>query len=145
MSAEGSALIDTNVLLYAADKKAERHEPSRRLRDAGAAGEIALSVTAQILLEYVSVITSPKRVATPSSVEDAWTDVEQFASVFSVLEPPGDLVARAIALGRELGIRGPHVFDLAIAVTMLGAGVSTVYTYDSGVFARVEGITAREP
>jgi hypothetical protein len=37
------------------------------------------------------------------------------------------------------------VFDLALAVTVLDAGVSIVYAFDTSVFSRVPGLTARVP
>jgi hypothetical protein len=39
------ALVDTNVLAYAADTSSSFHEPSRQLRDQGFHGEVPLLVT----------------------------------------------------------------------------------------------------
>ena len=43
------ALVDTNVLVYAADTASSFHEPSRQLRDQGFRGKIPLVVTLQVL------------------------------------------------------------------------------------------------
>jgi toxin-antitoxin system PIN domain toxin len=145
MSADDRALIDTNVLLYAADQDSPQHEASIALYRAATSGQIAACVTAQVLLEYVAVVTNPRRVANAIAAEEAWRDAEVFLDVFSLIEPRPDHVERLVALAKSLGVKGPEVFDLAIAVTMLGAGVSTVYTYDSRLFGRVRGITVREP
>jgi predicted nucleic acid-binding protein len=63
------ALVDTNILVYAADITAEFHEPSRQLRDRGRRGEISLVVTPQMLMEFFAVVTNPRRVANPRSPE----------------------------------------------------------------------------
>ena len=55
------ALVDTNVLVYAADTSSSFHEPSRQLRDRGFRGEVPLVVTPQVLMEFFAVITSPRR------------------------------------------------------------------------------------
>jgi len=109
------------------------------------AGEIAACVTPQVLLEYVAVVTSAKRVTTPVGADEAWAAASRIASVFEVLDQGPDFVTNLVVQGRALGIGGPQVFDLAIALTALGAGIGTVYTYDSTVFSKVPGITVREP
>ncbi len=139
------ALFDTNVLVYAANSSAPYHQSARELRDRAVAGDFAACVTPQVLLEYVAVVTSAKRVAAPVGADEAWAAAARIASVFEVLDQGPDLVADLAAQGQALGIKGPQVFDLAIALTALGAGVHTIYTYDSSVFSNVPGITAREP
>ena len=44
-----------------------------------------------------------------------------------------------------LHLTSADIFDIVIAATMLANDVTTVYTYDVGVFGRVPGITVREP
>jgi predicted nucleic acid-binding protein len=53
------ALVDTNVLVYAADTSSSFHEPSRQLRYRGFRGEIPLVVTPQVLMEFFAVIRAP--------------------------------------------------------------------------------------
>ena len=62
MSESNLAVIDTNVLVYAADESSEFHEASRTLRDRE---NIGLAVTPQILMEFYAIITNPRRVASP--------------------------------------------------------------------------------
>jgi len=46
MTTSEIALLDTNILVYAADTTAEHYEASRELRDRGIRGEMALAVSA---------------------------------------------------------------------------------------------------
>ncbi len=66
-----TCLIDTNILVYAADTTSPFHAASKTLRDRGMKGEISLCVTPQVLLEYFAVVTSPKRVTNPIEPEQA--------------------------------------------------------------------------
>ena len=143
--AEAPAVVDTNVLLYAADASARFHVPSRALWDRARAGDIALAVTPQILWEYFSLITSPKRVTAALAPEDAWSDIERFRVAFQIIQPPVDIVERVLALSRTASVRGPEVFDATIALTAIVSGIGVIYSYDPSVFSRVPGIEVKEP
>ena len=60
-------LVDTNVLVYALDADAAQHGSSRALLEASRAGSVTLYVTSQIICEFYSVVTNPRRVAKPRS------------------------------------------------------------------------------
>ncbi len=139
------AILDTNVLVYASDVRAPQHDDSKALRTAAARGDIEGFVTIQIMLEYVSVITSPKRVASPVSVGAAWAEASRIMAAFPVLSPIEDDIRQVGRLAESLNISGPKIFDLSIAVTALRAGVSIIYTYDDAIFSRVIGLTIRRP
>lgn len=143
MSDEPLALVDTNVLVYACDELSLHYEASRNLRDS-ATGR-GLCITPQVILEYVSIVTNPKRVASVSSVADAWADAEMFLRAFQLIVPSPDHAHRVVSLAKTLGIGRAQVYDLALAVTALDARVTTVYTYDSTVFSKVPGIIVKEP
>ena len=87
------AMVDTNVLVYAADTSSPIHESSWQLRDRGFRGEIPLVVTPQVLLEFFAVITSPRRVATPRSPEEARAEVEKYVRADNILKMYPDRVA----------------------------------------------------
>jgi predicted nucleic acid-binding protein len=137
------ALVDTNVLVYAGDNLSMHYEASRKLRDS--ADGANLCVAPQVILEYVATVTNPKRVAKASSIGDAWADAELFLSAFRLIAPGPDHLSRVTSLAKSLGIGRALVYDLALAVTMLDAGISTVYTFDDTVFSKVPGITVKTP
>lgn len=144
MSAE-RVLIDTNVLVYATDSASPHCPAASAILAAAASGSFLGCVAPQILLEFVSVVTNPRRVVSVLAPADAWSAADSFTRAFTMLTPPADLFARVSALGRTLGTRAQDVFDLAIAVTALESDVRAIYSYDSTVFSRVPGMTVREP
>ena len=54
-------IVDTNVLVYALDADAPQHEAARALLEAGREAFTTLFVTSQILCEFYSIVTNPRR------------------------------------------------------------------------------------
>jgi predicted nucleic acid-binding protein len=133
------ALVDTNVLVYAADTSSSFHEHSRQLRDRGFQGEIPLVITLQVLMEFFAVITSPRRVTTPRSSDEARVEVEKYVRANDILKIYPDRAALEQTL--DLLQQHPHVtrqdiFDLFLVATMMANGVTRIYTYNQQRFAQ---------
>jgi predicted nucleic acid-binding protein len=64
-------VLDANILAYAVNADAPRPAASRALLEAAHDPSIALYVTSQILCEFYSVITNPRRVAVVVSPAEA--------------------------------------------------------------------------
>jgi len=73
-----TALIDTNVLIYAADETSPFHLAAKELRDRGVKGDIALCICPQLLSEFYAVITDPRRTAQPRSSREASAEIEKY-------------------------------------------------------------------
>ncbi|MBI5479964.1 MAG: PIN domain-containing protein [Deltaproteobacteria bacterium] len=144
MTSRDAALLDTNVLVYAMNEDAQHHAPCRALRDRALRGAIRVCIAPQVLLEYYSVVTSPRHVSTPLSGSVALSDVEKLATSFPLIHPPHDLHDRVFQLLHEVPSAGGQVFDVALAATMLAHGVSRIYTYDAR-FARLPGLVVLTP
>ena len=138
-------LVDTNVFVYATDEASPFCPAASAFLDVAGQGSFVACVAPQILLEFVSVVTNPKRVAVARSAEEAWTTAEAIADAFMVLQPPVDLFERALTLGRTLGMRKQDVFDLTLGLTALASDVTRVCTYDSSLFSKLPGLTAERP
>lgn len=139
------ALVDTNVLLYAWDEQSPYHGACRELLERGERGDSPLCVTNQILLEYFSIGTNPKRMRRPLTSSQAWAEVRNFTDAFRVLHPPADLVERVSRLATTLDVRGADVYDLSHAATAIASGVLAAYSYDGAVFRRVAGFEVKTP
>lgn len=87
MSAE-PGIVDANVLVYALDADAPQHPASRHLLDEGRSGATTLYVTSQILCEFYSVVTNPRRVAKPRKAADAIVAITSLLSFLHVLPIP---------------------------------------------------------
>jgi toxin-antitoxin system PIN domain toxin len=142
------ALLDTNVLVYAADAGSPFHDAARELRDRGVRGEIPLVVSPQVLLEFFAVITHPRRVHTPRSPQEASAEMAKYlrARRLRTIYPGPDLLQRVLALHAQ----HPHVarqdiFDLALVATMLANGMTRIYTYNQQHFAPFHELTVLTP
>jgi predicted nucleic acid-binding protein len=64
-------LVDTNVLVYALATRATQHAVSHGLLQAARHPTVVLYLTSQILCEFYSIITNPRRIASPYSPKEA--------------------------------------------------------------------------
>jgi uncharacterized protein len=147
-TSDNRALVDTNVLVYAADTASSFHEPSRQLRDRGFRGEIPLVVTPQVLMEFFAVITSHRRVTTPRSPEEARAEVEKYVRAVNIVKiyPDHTALERTIELlQHHPQVARQEIFDLFLVATMLASGVTRIYTYNQQHFTRFAGIEVLTP
>ena len=88
-------VMDANILAYAVDADAPQHTASRSLLDAASDPSVTLYVTSQILCEFYSIITNPRRVRVVSSSAQALSIISAMLALpgLYVLPTP----ARAVA------------------------------------------------
>lgn len=147
MTTSEIALIDTNILVYAADTTAAFHEQAKRLRDRGVRGELLLAVSPQILMEFFAVITNPRRVRQPRSPAEARAEVEKYArSAIRKIHPGHDILDRVlILLQQHPTISRQDIFDLFLVATMQTNGVTRIYTYNREHFTPFPDMTVLTP
>jgi predicted nucleic acid-binding protein len=75
-------IVDTNVLIYALDTVAPQHTAALALLDAAREDAATLFVTSQILCEFYSVVTNPRRVARPRDAAEALTVLSEMCCLF---------------------------------------------------------------
>ena len=147
-TSDNRVLVDTNVLVYAADTNSPFHDASKQLRDRGFRGEIRLVVTPQILMEFFAVVTSPRRVTLSRSSEEACEEVEKYVRADHIQKIYPDSAALERTLGllkRYSQVTRQDIFDLFLAATMLANGITQIYTYNQEHFTRFEGIEVLTP
>lgn len=145
MSEFNLAVVDTNVLVYAADESSEFHGASRLLRESG---DIALAITPQILMEFYAIITDPRRVTSPRSADEARTELEKYtlSPHIVTLHPTPDILTRVLALLEAYPqVTRQTIFDLFIVATMLGNGVNRIYTFNERDFILFNEIEVLRP
>lgn len=142
-NAEGR-FVDTNVLVYASIEDDRRHAACRNLLKNT---DIPLYISPQILAEFYSTITNSKRVTTPYTPSKAIEFIEILLSYEHIVMLPISLGVsqRWLALLKRSGVRGPLVFDLQIAATMMAHGVTTLITFNSDDFKEVVELWTQEP
>jgi uncharacterized protein len=127
-------IVDTNVLVYALDADARQHASARALLEAAREDSSTLFVTSQILCEFYSIITNPRRVAKPRAAADALIAISGLLAFLHVLPVPAQTVDRLLDLLRRHPVTGGDVFDLQIVATMQANGVGRIYTFNTADF-----------
>ena len=79
-------IVDTNVLIYALDTAAPQHASS--FWDAARTDAATLFVIPQILCEFYSVMTNPRRVARPRAAAEAIAVLSEMLAFLHVLPVP---------------------------------------------------------
>lgn len=138
-------MVDANVLIYAVNSDAYRHEASRRWLDEALSGASSVGLAWMPLLAFVRLITKPGLFATPLSVTDAMTQVDDWlAQPAAHLLAPGERHARILAeLLRAVGTGGNLVNDAHLAALAIEHR-ATVVSFDND-FGRFPGVRWEQP
>ena len=146
MSVE-AGVLDTNVLVYALNADAPQHPVSRALLEHARDPSTTLYVTSQILCEFYSVITNPRRVASAVSAGDGLAITSALLALpgLQVLPVPIDTVDRWIDLLARHPVTGGGIFDVQLVATMQANAVQRIYTFNTADFERFSGVTVLEP
>ena len=128
-------VFDTNVLLYAADRDSEHHEPCRRRIEAARPGPSPAFLTWNICYEFLRTGTHRRVFRSP------WTPADASGFLTALLDSPGitlllptrrheAVLEQTVA---ELpDVRGNQMYDLHTAVLMREHGVGRICTRDTG-------------
>jgi uncharacterized protein len=139
-----TGLIDANVLVYAMDANAPQHAASRTLLESARNTSTTVYVTLQILCEFYSIVTNPRRVLKPRSAADALSAISSLLAYVQVLSLPPDAVDGLLDLLRRRPVIGGEVFDLQLIAAMKANGVLRIYTFnreDFEAFPELEVLT----
>lgn len=147
MTTSETALLDSNILIYADQEESPFHSQSKALRNQGLKGEVSLCVCPQVLYEFFAVVTDPRRVTLPVSPREAMAEVEKYYRAKWVLKiyPGRDLLERMVTLFTLYPVRRQGIFDLQLVATMLSNGVTKLYTYNEDHFSRFKEIEVLKP
>lgn len=140
-------VVDTNVLLYAADTSCPEHHRTRALLDHWRSQPLPWYTTWGILYEFMRVATHPRVFRQPWTAVDAWRFVEALRAspglgVLVHTERHRDIAAQTIA--EVPALRGNLFHDAHTAILMREHGVGRIYTRDTD-FHRIPFIEVRDP
>ncbi len=138
-------IVDANVLVNAMDADAPQHAPSRALLDAARDSSTSLYVTSQILCEFYSIVTNPRRVPKPRSSDDALSAIAAFLVFLHVLPIPARTVEGWMDPLRRHPVTGGDVFDLQIVATMQANAIQRIYTFNTGDFKPFSELAVATP
>jgi predicted nucleic acid-binding protein len=140
-------VIDANVLAYASNADDPRYTLSRALLEEARDPSARLYLTPQIICEFYSVITNPRRVAVPSSPAVALQVISALLALpgLSILPITARAVTALAELLRRHPVTGPEVFDLQIVATMKANDVQRIYTFNAADFEVFPELTVLVP
>ena len=140
-------LLDANILVYAVEVDAPQHAASRALIEGARDASTVLYLVSQVLREFYSVVTNPRRVASPRSPADALGAVSAVLALpgVHVLSTPARAVAGWMALLERRPVTGRDVFDLQLVATMLANDIRRIYTFNKGDFEIFPELTGTAP
>ena len=140
-------VVDTNVLVYAADPDSEFHQRCRRRLETWRAQASPWFLTWPICYEFLRVCTHPRVFRRPLTIADGWRFLETVFGSPSVefLRPTERHLA---VLGEVIAevprLRGNVLHDVHTAVLMREHGIKEIYTRDAD-FRRFPFVTVLDP
>ncbi len=140
-------VVDTNVLLYAANQNSPGHEPCKRLLARWRNQAEPWYLTWGIIYEFLRVSTHPRVFSKPLSLRDAWVFLDAAlaspaAEVLQETERHGALLEEMAAEVPDL--RGNLVFDAHTVILMREHGIKRIYTHDAD-FRRFPSLEVIDP
>jgi len=106
---------------------------------------ILAAVVPQILLEFLAVVTNPRRLTRPLDAAQAWEQVEILRVNLPVLgvDPEALTIMGELVIAHRLAAWG--IFELFLAAQMRTHGVRTICTYNGSDFDQLRDIEAVTP
>jgi toxin-antitoxin system PIN domain toxin len=140
-------VVDTNVIVYAANADSPFHDRCSTLVAEWRGGSGAWFLTWGILYEFLRVITHPRVLQEPWDARGAWGFVESLLAsrgLIMLAETP-----RHAAVAREVvdevpALAGNLVHDAHTAILMREHGIGRIYTRDTD-FHRFRFVEALDP
>ncbi|MGF1450375.1 MAG: TA system VapC family ribonuclease toxin [Opitutales bacterium] len=129
-----SGVIDTNILLYAANENAAEFAAARRFLEGACGASERYYLAEGICYEFLRVSTHPKVFPRPLTAVQALNFVEtlfQAESIDWLVAGDGHLICLRHVLERLHHPAGNLFFDLRTAALMRESGVRRIYTADT--------------
>lgn len=138
-------LLDANLLIYAVDLRADRHERAVSWLTEQLNGPRRVGLPWQSLNAFLRIMTHPRASARPLDARTAWNQVTMWldAPVAWVPEPGPDYARILGDLITEHDLRGNLIPDAALAALAIENGVALISTDTD--FARFPGLRWHNP
>lgn len=138
-------LVDANLLLFARDSSAVRHEAARGWLERVLNGTTRVGLPWASLIAFVRIATHPRVYDAPLTIDQAWTQVEEWlaAPAAWVPSPTADHARILGALLRDQQVTGNLASDAHLAALAIAHGIE-LCSADSD-FARFPDLRWRNP
>ncbi len=137
--------VDTNLLVYAHREAQPENQAAWRALDKACAHAPGWGIALPCIAEFWSVVTHPGSPGGASTAEQAYGFLAALIEAEAAIWQPGEhFWNRLTRLAADLGVKGPHIFDLQIALTAFENGASELWTHDAG-FVTIPGLRVYDP
>jgi hypothetical protein len=126
-------VVDTNILIYAADSRAREQANCRALLEQWRSRPEAWYLTWGIVYEFLRVTTHPRVFRHPWNLGQAWSFIEALLAAPGLLllvESDRHRQVAAEVYAQYTGLAGNLLFDARTAILMKEHGVRRIYTRD---------------
>ena len=127
-------VVDTNILLYAADRSSPAHTVCRQLLAEWRSQTGAWFTSWDIIYEFLRVSTHPRVFNKPWSATDAWGFIESLLaspSLGILVETDRHAQLAAQTIGEVPLLAGNILHDTHTAILMREHGIRRIYTRDN--------------
>ena len=127
-------VVDTNILLYAADRHAPEHAECRRRLIEWRVQPTAWHLTWCIIYEFLRVSTHPRVFRNPFPLSNSWKFIQAVLaspSLSLLVETERHAQVSTEVFKQFSTISGNFVFNTHTAILMKEHGVKTIYTRDT--------------
>ena len=128
--------IDTNVLVMSRITRAPGHDAARAILERAFRDPEPLSISRQVIREYLSVVTRPQTWPVGITRAEAFDDVSRLIGSFEILEDGPAVTESLVALCLEVPVGGRQIHDANIVATMLAHGERRLLTFNTADFQR---------
>lgn len=140
-------VVDTNILVYAADVESPFHAKCRALLETARKDPSVWYVTWGICYEFLRVVTHPRVFRSPWTVSQAWEFVAALIaspSMAFLVHTDRHAAVAAQVVAEMPHVSGNQVHDAHTAILMREHGIKTIYTRDTD-FHRFPFLDPRDP
>lgn len=140
-------VLDTNVLVYAADADSPFHAKCRAFVDSARKQVSAWYLTWGICYEFLRVVTHPRVFRNPWTAAQAWSFVSALAAspaIGFLIHTERHAAVAAQVMADLPDLSGNRMHDAHTAILMREHGIKTIYTRDTD-FHRFPFLEPRDP
>ena len=141
--------IDTNLLVYAHNKDSEYHEKAvtfleKSMNERDEEGNVSVCLTAQVLMEFVNVITR-QSLENPLSLSEAIQVINDYMGTgIKIVTHRETQILTFLELLRSATTR-KKVFDISLAATLKDHDISGLYTANVADFKEFDFLEVVNP
>lgn len=125
--------IDTNILVYLANKDSDFHKDITK-RFENLAEKYELWISRQVLREYAVVMTRPGVLEIPLTKQELISDIHRFISFFRMANENETVTDNLIQLIEQYSISGKRIHDANIVATMMACSTEKLFTKNTKDF-----------